>query len=1108
MLPSPSLTRPERGLSLRIVPGLLILALATPSRGPGGLAAEEATKATEPARAQEKAPAELENDPLHQEFLKINYIFNRELYDLAIPRYEKLLEAGPPRPEFVHYALALCHYNLALKGAPGSQSALPEARGSGLDAAKKAHLKEAISHFKEAIKRRDFESRVSATRALAECFLLQGDHENAAKAFQWVVDRKPPPEEEIAARMGLADSLYFQEKHAQAAAAYRDVLKRASAAKDMERAQFYLAMSLFRAGESPDESGGIFKKIAAQASSPYGADALYMSALWHQARGEDAEAAGAFRKLMQSGGGTYAELGQFGLATACFRSGRYQEAAEALTRFISAFPGSERKDQASLYLARALLETKDAAASRMLQDLSTSPSVGDEASLWFARLCVRDGKNSTAVSALKAALEAFPQSPRKEDLDLELCAASIGAADFDGALEILEGFQASHPDSSAKDHAAYLRAYALHRLKRYDDSLGACGQFESAFPQSRFLKEVVQLQAENLLLKGKHEEAVAAYRSSYSRFEKELDGPAKLKAQFRAAQALYLSKKPGEAAEALKAFGPARFGPEAEKAFAEDPVFATYRYILGDCAYQLKNYEEATRELKGFLDALEAKPKEGLEEPVRDARFKLAHSLQLAGNLPAARDGFLRAMELDPDSPHREQIQFELGQIAYSRKELDEAGEAFRKVVSQYPSSRFAPYALRFLGWMAMERKEYATAAEHYGKIVESFPDHPIAAEAEYQLAVSLQAAAKPDEAREVLRRFREKHPGDPKTGRLLLEEAAALSKAKKHREALEALQKLQRDPGLVEVLPSILYEIAWCHREMNDPDAAASAYREILAIPSAGPMGETARLELAELELDRKDHAAAKALLLPLAAAQGPQREKALYRLVWCHHLLKEHDGTLSTFEVFQKDFAASPLLGELSLLAAKAHMEKGSRAKAKDIFKAIAEGPADREETQAASVSYGECLLEEREFDAARQQFAAFLARHPSSKLAFRAHFGMGWADENSGKIEKAMESYRNVVKETATSTAARAQFQIGQCLAAKKEYRDAIVEFLQVPASFSYPEWSAKAILQVAGCFEALGEKANAKKYYEEVARSYPDRDEAKLARERLTKLEIDS
>ena len=161
---------------------------------------------------------------------------------------------------------------------------------------------------------------------------------------------------------------------------------------------------------------------------------------------------------------------------------------------------------------------------------------------------------------------------------------------------------------------------------------------------------------------------------------------------------------------------------------------------------------------------------------------------------------------------------------------------------------------------------------------------------------------------------------------------------------------------------------------------------------------------------------------------------------------------------------------------------------------------------EAALSLVSYAECQLEDKRFDEAKKVFAGFLTRFPESDVRYRAHFGMGWSDENLGSLKQAIASYRTVTYSTASPTAARAQFQIGQCFVASEDYRKAIVEFLKVSATYAYDDWNAKALLQVAGCFETLEDRENSAKYYREVIAKYPSRDESKLARERLSKLEV--
>jgi tetratricopeptide (TPR) repeat protein len=141
-------------------------------------------KAAEPQKEVKDAGAT--SDAVEAEILKVNYVFNRELYDLAIPRYEKLLAEHPAyaRLDRAHYPLGLAYYNLAAK--------LEKQEGAA-DQPRVERLKKAITHLKEAIKRKEFESRPEATRILGHALLLLDDFEGATKAFQWVVDKEGRP---------------------------------------------------------------------------------------------------------------------------------------------------------------------------------------------------------------------------------------------------------------------------------------------------------------------------------------------------------------------------------------------------------------------------------------------------------------------------------------------------------------------------------------------------------------------------------------------------------------------------------------------------------------------------------------------------------------------------------------------------------------------------------------------------------------------------------------------------------------------------------------------------------------------------------------------------
>ena len=1074
------------------------------------------------ARPAADEPGAETGDPIRAEILKVNYVFNRGLFDLALPRYEKILKDHPDyaRADLVHFPLAICHYNLAVQPPARGAASAGGTADQNPDAAKTEHLKQAVSHLKDALRVKEFASRSEAMSLLGRSLLLLGDADGAAKTFQWIVEKTKDAASVRAARLGLAEALHVQGDAARAIAIYRETIPALEDGEDKDRAEYFLGLCLYREGEKGaanryTEAAKTFQTLLTRlgdgSKSVYAPQARYMLALCLEAQGDSAAAAAAFRSIASTDTGPYGELAQFGLGTALFRAGSASEAAAELQKFVNEHPTSERREEASLLLARALLDSRQAAAAaKLLLELRTDAKVGDEASLWLARLYTKHQKARSAANVLAAAIKAFPASSRKSDLLTELVAAHVADGNFDAASKViaqLEGpSKSGEPGTAATtDQVGYLKAYALHRAGRYKESEAACESFRGAYPKSSLRKDVAVVSAENRILSGEPGTGRTAYLELLREFGEALEPAARLQARFRAAQCLAIEKKYAEASAELLELDPAKLDPASVKAFREDALYASYRYLLGECAYQTKDYDTARRYFTAYLEDSSAQP-EAMAAERDDARFKLAHSYQLSGDARKARESYETALETSPKAPQRAQILFELGQMAFGEKDVKEARTRFEAVLAQDPASVFAGHALKYLAWMSFDAKDYEAAEQGYTQLAKQFPQHPASEDVDYQLALVLGARGKSEEARAAMVRFRTAHPNDARAARHDLDEAAALSKEMKYAEALRILEKLRTESPNAEALPSILYEMAWCHRGEKNADAARADYAELLALEGDLPLKDAAALELGELEFDAQRYDKAEASLAPLLAKEGPHREKALYRATWCRQAADDAEGVAARFEDFAKAYPKSPLFTELALLAARAHQKSGENARAAALLQEIADNNPTSPEAEPALVSLGEILLADRKFDKAAERFKAFLERYPDSSLAYRAHFGQGWALENQGNLAGATERYRQVTRETKTATAARAQFQIGQCLVAKKDWKNAIVELLQVPASYSYPEWSSKALLQAAGCFEALEDGDNAKRYYREVAETFPDRDEAKLARDRLQKIEI--
>src|SRR5262249_5062712 len=94
-----------------------------------------------------------------------------------------------------------------------------------------------------------------------------------------------------------------------------------------------------------------------------------------------------------------------------------------------------------------------------------------------------------------------------------------------------------------------------------------------------------------------------------------------------------------------------------------------------------------------------------------------------------------------------------------------------------------------------------------------------------------------------------------------------------------------------------------------------------------------------------------------------------------------------------------------------------------------------------------------------------------------------------------------YKEVIAGSEGRTAARAQFQIGECLFALKRYDEAARELLKVDILYAYPEWTAGALYEAGRCLTQMGQRDEAGGQFKQVADRFKDTEWARLASQQL-------
>ena len=730
----------------------------------------------------------------------------------------------------------------------------------------------------------------------------------------------------------------------------------------------------------------------------------------------------------------------------------------------------------------------------------------DAAAYWMAKCKLRSGDYEEAARRMREAARKFPQSDLQPEMHYDRAVALLQADELDDAIEALETFHSRFDDHALAPTVLHLLAATEHRREEYDKSLTHCRTFLDRHSSHELASQLRFLSAENQFLSGRHSEAVDGFREFLGEHG---DDPQALKAGFRLAMALYRLEKFDEAEPLF-----VELAPTAK----QDEVFRPALLALGDIHFHrcqsgtgTCDWKQAEQRLSEYLSG----PRGADLPSADDALLKLAFARQRQGSHEDALSGYDQLIDHFADSPHRLQALFERGQVLVALERLDEARPAFEQLLSEGEDSRFAPHALNHLGAIAMQEREFATAAELFERAGAKSPDAAMTADLLFRQGQAHMAEREYAKAESVLRRHVDEFPDDARNAEVSAQLAIAIARQGRHEDALEAVELVERGP--VERLTpslrsSLRYEKAWCLRELGRSDEAGETYATLLDAEASAGVNLHAMLELGEIESGAKRYEPAAKVLRRLRESLSRRpteefrelREQGTYRLAVCEFELGRFDEAAKLFEEFLSTFEGSSLRASAGFYAGESCFKTGRHERAAVHFVRVVKNHGSDAVVGPSLLRLGECLAVLQRWAASEKIFSQYLDRFAESVHWFQARFGVAWARENQRRHNEAIEAYRQVVQRHKGPTAARAQFQIGQCLFAEGKYEEAVRELLKVDILYAYPQWSAAAVYEAGRCFEKLGKPTEARAHFRQVRENFEDTEWAELATQRLSEL----
>jgi len=1017
------------------------------------------------------APGNSSDDSGIQAYHSGNGLLNRGHYQLAIAEYQSFLSAHPDHDKapLARYGLAVCLFRLNRLD-DAAETLAPLTRHSG------------------------FEFAAEVAVMLGQCRLAAHHYQQALESFEAVVNNfhNHPLADDAAAQS--VEALYLNNQFDKAAARSKDFASRWPDSPQRDRADYFGGMAKMQSKVYKSAGQQFAGLLKTHPRSPFAPHAALLLARCLHNQGDFPAAARQYDVVLGQQKNPYRPEALLGQATLLRRDRKHEQAGKLLDQLLKEYPSTALADSARLLRGRTWFDLGDYdAAVKTLVGVEQSKdrTLAGEAAYWSAKCRLRQNDHVAAAKDFKEAIDAYPDSALQPEMRYDRAVALLRSGDQAAAAKTLVDFRSRFPKHALAPQALHLLASIAHQQEDYKQSLNYAERFLEDYPDHALAPEVAFLSSENRYLSGEYEKAVNAYR----RFlDKHGDNPRARIARYRLGMALYRLSNLDEAWPLLS-----QIHPKDDEA----TQFGALSLALGDICFHRGQWKQAEAHLRTYLAG---KPTPAAAD---EALLKLGLALQRQNKHQAAIERYDRLLAEFPESPHALQALFERGQVLVALKKLDAAAQSFDKVLAQGDDTRFATPARRHLAAISLTGGEFSQAAERFALVARSSSDAADRAEAQFQQGQALMAAQDFKAADKALKTLIAEAPSHQRIPAAKANRAIALSRQDRHKAALELIAQIKPAKLDAPLAASVLYEKAWCLRALGNVSEAAQAYRKLIQAQPGGQVQAHALVELADVHADDRQFAKAVELLDQLHswAARSNTRiepeiaEEAGYRLGTCLFKLKEYDRAARVLSEFVASYPKSKLLVSASFFCGEALFAMDKQAGAVEHFRRVLAGPQSDPACGPSLLRLGECYAHTQQWADSEKAFAEYLDRFGSSEPWFTARFGLGWALENQGRLDDAMDSYQQVVSRHKGPTAARAQFQIGQCLFGKKQYEDAARELLKVDILYGYPEWSAAALYEAGRCFEMLAKTAEARQQFQTVLDQYKETQWAQLAAGRL-------
>ena len=1062
-------------------------------------------------------------DPALELYYSANAVYNRKQYPLAIPIYNEFLSkhGKHQKSQLARYGLGMCQF--ALK-----------------------EYDQAIPQFEALLEEKNLDAKISRERLLllhAQCLLFTNQKDEALKRLLASADTFKPGVYRTGVLAAISD-LYFSKSDWPNTISWAKQLREANPSPAQSiRAGYQEGYALYQLNKLP-EAIAILDETKAQAVAAK--DEAWTKRIGQLLGGchisnRDLDKAEAFlQATLPNLKGQAAVDTRYRLAAIKYTRKQWSESQADYESFLDATKNEKQADprnrEARFRVARCLMEQGEHAKARTTFQTLTEENdeIAAQAILWLGRVFSRDPdlpkRHELTAAVLQEAVgkpwykEGFPDSQQTivADIDFEHANALMlqTPPNWDAAYKLLVRVQQRRGDYRHLAEVLSQQAICLHKLGDYSASSAATTAFLQRYSEDALAGDVRFLHAENLFLMKKHKEADAAFREfavTHKQHGK------RWAAVFRVAQILHYQEQWAESNKIAI--------PLLEKDLKGE-LFSPLAFVVGENYFRLGEWSEAIAPFEAFLASHRKPNKEVQQGPYVDAALL---QLGIACSRIGKKEDALRYLDLlqksySTETPHLPLALAEQGKLYYELGNLDQARKSLETFINYRADQQLQVFnsnattelgrVYYYLGWIDAAAERHAEAAVNFGLAVANGRGQrgkdgsALEADALLQQGIALVNAKDFEQAATHLQSMAQKYKQHPQIGLVKYYAGLAYARSKNWPPAASYFQQVLKDHPDAAFADKALYEWAWCEREQKRTAQATERYELLLAKYPKSSLVSKVQSELADLNLDMGAQEAVIARLTEtIKTVQDAKLKFELrYQLASAYFKTKNFEKSAPMFEALIPDGKQSELLPSILFQAGESRLALTETVPARDHYQA-----ASRIENVPASLAesillrLGETQNITGQHQQAQASYQRFLTQYRDSQWTRNAQYGLAFAMEKQQDYQKAIGEYAKLLPTGANQAVkmdkwlVQGRYQIGECYFNLQQYDKAIVEFASVDASArGYPEWQAKAVLEMGRVLLSQGKKTDAADRMKEVLQRFPKTTAAGVAQKYLDEI----